>query len=96
MEPADNPHSSARATLLTVLMLVDVSAVTLLFFVGLLGPFVLAFICIVGVLTILGACHYLLWGRAFSNQVMSEEDGERLADEADPWENDGPHGSSRF
>ena len=52
---------------------------------------------IVAVFAAIGTCHYLLWGRSFSKQVMVEQqDDEESTVEVDGWRRDGPHRPGRF
>lgn len=85
MSPPGNPHSSARSTLLTFLLLALVALGGFVFFLGLMGPFAIAFLCIVGVISLAGLAHYFLWGRSFSQEVADEQDAE----EGPPTENNG-------
>ncbi len=97
MSPDSNPHSSARSTFLTFLLLFLLAAGGFVFFLGLMGPFAIAFLAIVGVITLVGFCHYWLWGRSFSQQIGDEPpaDGE-IDTDYDAWREDGPHRPGRF
>ena len=97
MNPTDNPHSSARSTFLTFLMLTLLAIGGFVFFLGLFGPFAIAFLVIVGVMCLAGLCHYLMWGRSMSQEVAAEqEDEEGPSAESNGWPDDGPHRPGRF
>lgn len=95
MEPPGDPQPSARGTFLTILLLALCGLGCLVFAIGLMGPFVLTFFAIVGVMGFIGLCHYLLWGRSMSDEVMIERE-EGISDEPDSWRQDGPHRPGRM
>lgn len=96
MSPQGNPHSSARSTFLTFLLLGLLALGVFVFFLGLMGPFAIAFVAIVGVMSLAGLCHYWLWGRSFSQEVTDEPPTEEENSDSNGWREDGPHRPGRF
>lgn len=94
MPPPVPPASNARAVLLIALFLTLLGAVTLGFFVFLIGP---AFLGVLAVMACVGLGHYFLWGRAMENEVLPEADetGEPPA-ETNGWTSSGPQPPRRF
>ncbi|MBY0523296.1 MAG: hypothetical protein K2R98_07850 [Gemmataceae bacterium] len=97
MDSHPEPQHSPRATLLTVLMLTVIGAISLVFCLGVAGTMVFSVVGIVAVFAAFGFCHYLLWGRSFSKQVLVEqEEDDASTPEAEGWRRDGPHRPGRF
>jgi hypothetical protein len=94
--PAHSPHPSARETMLTVLLIMLVLGGFVVFFVGIMGVFILHAIMIVGVMALFGTFHYLVWGRSLSQEVAPEQEEAEPPLDADGWPLDGPHGPTRY
>ena len=91
---APAPPSNARAIFLITLFITLLGAVTIGFFMFLIGP---AFVGVLAVMAGVGAVHYLLWGRSMENEVLPDPDAfEDPPPEANGWPTDGPHPPRRF
>ncbi len=71
-EPSSRP--SGRETLLTILMSTLAIAGFFVFFVGIMGVFVLHALVVFVVLVAFGFGHWLLWGRAMTNETAPERE----------------------
>ena len=89
MDPLDNPHRRRRETFLGLLLAVFLGGGFALFLILVTGGFFLYVLLAVAVIGMVGWVHYLLWGRALTQEVA----GEREEDEArERWEDE--HGPS--
>jgi hypothetical protein len=81
----DNPSSSPRATLLTLLFGLMIAAVifacALLFF----GLFFIQALGVLGIIAAFGVFHYFLWGHSFSRTVEDAGEAESNGEAADDW-----------
>jgi hypothetical protein len=77
------PGSSERDTYLTILLCAFVGIPVLVFFVILTGGIFLWLLIGAAGIAIFGAFHYLLWGRAFSQETAGEREEEELRAEAE-------------
>lgn len=95
-----DPNSSARSTFLMFLLLGLLVAGFLLVCVGFLGQFAFAALAVLAMVSGIGLCHYLLWGKSLSQEVEAERGREIAEDEITPdsngWPTDGPRGPRRF
>jgi hypothetical protein len=91
------PGSSGRDTYLTILLCAFVGIPVFVFFVILTGGLFLWLLIGAAGIGIFGAFHYLLWGRAFSQETAGEREEEELRAEAegDSWPYDEPDGHRR-
>ena len=86
MTPSHPPHSSGRAIFLTTLLLAFVGLLLAGFFILLIGP---GFFGVLGVLALIGAVHYLLWGRSMDQEVEQQTE-EDPPPETNGWSGDRP------
>jgi len=95
-------ESSGRSTLVSILLAILFGGGIFVFCLGLMGPFALQALVVVGIVFGIGLCHYLLWGRSMEREVEAERAASAAAEEEDVppetngWPTDGPHGPRRF
>jgi hypothetical protein len=68
----------------------------MLFFVGIMGMFVVHALVIFTLIAAFGCFHYFLWGRSMSEQVAQEREEEQAILEIDERFTDGPHRPTRY
>jgi Flp pilus assembly protein TadB len=95
MQSSNDPGPSGREVVLTILLLTLVAAGVFLFMVAIMGMFVIHALIVFTLISGFGLFHYLLWGRAMSQDVAAEREQQALADGED-WPEDGPHRPPRF
>jgi hypothetical protein len=89
MDQQDNPYRRRRETFLGLFLAIFFGGGFALFLILVTGGFFLYVLVAVAVIGLVGSLHYLLWGRALTQDVA----GEREEDEArERWEDE--HGPS--
>ncbi len=78
MDYNEAPHSSGRDTYLTIVLCVFVGIPVFVFLNILTGGLFLWLLFAAAGIGVLGAFHYLLWGRAFSQETAGEREEEEL------------------
>ena len=70
-----SPRSSARENFLTLMLLTLVAGGFFVFFVGIMGMFIIHALVIFALLACFGCFHYFLWGRSMSQDVRPARPG---------------------
>jgi hypothetical protein len=99
MTTEHSSRPSGRETLLTILLSTLAIAGFFVFFVGIMGVFVLHALGVFAVLVAFGFGHWLLWGRAMTSEMALEREvqqEEEATQQTGYWPDDGPHGPRRF
>jgi hypothetical protein len=96
MEHPDGPHRG-RESFLALLFATGCGGGFLLFLILVSGGFFFYVLCAATAVTGLGALHYFLWGRTFSQEIAGERQAQELRErqEADEPRN-GPPAGRRF
>lgn len=87
---------SYRESVLTGSLLMLVFGGMFVVAVGIMGMFVIHAVVVFGLLFAFGLAHWLLWGRALSNEVAAEREVEETTAPPDDRFTDGPHGPTRY
>ena len=85
MDYNGSPRSSGRDSYLTIVLCAFVAIPTFAFLNILTGGLFLWLLIGAGGIAILGTFHYLLWGRAFSQETAGEREEEELRAENEDW-----------
>jgi hypothetical protein len=99
MSTGHSTRPSGRETLLTILLSTLAVAGFFVFFVGIMGVFVLHAMVVFAIVVAFGFGHWLLWGRAMTTETAlerEEQEEQESAQETGYWPDDGPHGPRRF
>jgi hypothetical protein len=86
------PHSSGRDTYLTIVLCIFVGIPVFVFLNILTGGLFLWLLFAAAGIGVFGVFHYLLWGRAFSQETAGEREEEQLRAEFEDGER--PYGES--
>ena len=79
------PRSSGRDTYLTIVLCAFVVIPTFVFLNILTGGLFLWLLIGAGGIAVLGALHYFLWGRSFTQETAGEREEEQLRSEDQDW-----------
>lgn len=96
-DPSSRP--SGRETLLTILLSTLAIAGFFAFFVGIMGVFVLHALVVFVILAAFGFGHWLLWGRAMTNETAMERQEQEEEPGLPPigyWPDDDRYGPRRL
>ncbi len=97
MEENDQPSSSsARATMLGIMLAIVLGGGAVVYCTIIMGPFFFGLLGVIAAIAVLGCVHYFLWGRSMDRQVAGEREEQKLQADVEEYPLDEPHWPRRL
>src|SRR5262245_37959596 len=96
MDSPDSRSRGSRDTYMVIVLFVLVGFPLFVFFNLITSGLFILMLVVAGGIGVLGAMHYLLWGRSFSREVKAEREELEGNEEPEEWSYDAPIEPRRY